>query len=175
MTGGGGGVGRRQTRERREYLYRKSLEEKERQIYDKKKRIKEALAGAPQPHVRLSRSGAVPDHALWGRGFAAGKPIPTELRADEQVLRREIELDAGDVGTCPSTAAKALAPASDGSHSAQYPCGRRVRTGRDRRPQDPDHHLARPELAARPVCQGRLVRGAPSPSFPRATLSRCTL
>jgi U3 small nucleolar ribonucleoprotein protein IMP4 len=36
---------RRNIRLRREYLYRKSLEGKERLLYEKKRKIKEALAG----------------------------------------------------------------------------------------------------------------------------------
>lgn len=36
---------RRQARLRREYLYRKSLEEKERTIYERKKKLKAALEG----------------------------------------------------------------------------------------------------------------------------------
>ncbi|KAJ7005068.1 U3 small nucleolar ribonucleoprotein IMP4-like [Populus alba x Populus x berolinensis] len=51
----------------REYLYRKSLEGKERLLYEKKRKIKEALA--------------------------EGKPIPTELRNEEAALRQEIDLD----------------------------------------------------------------------------------
>ncbi|KAL5221374.1 hypothetical protein ABZP36_026087 [Zizania latifolia] len=58
---------RRNTRLRREYLYRKSLEGKERQHYEKKRRLREALE--------------------------EGKPIPTELRNEELALRREIDLD----------------------------------------------------------------------------------
>ena len=49
---------RRNLRLRREYLYRKSLEGKERALYDRKKRIQKALA--------------------------EGKAIPTELRDDAQ-------------------------------------------------------------------------------------------
>lgn len=58
---------RRLTRERREYLYRKSLEGKQRERYEKKRRLRQALA--------------------------EGKPIPPELRAEEAVLRHEIELE----------------------------------------------------------------------------------
>ncbi|KAL5232492.1 hypothetical protein ABZP36_031268 [Zizania latifolia] len=61
---------RRNTRLRREYLYRKSLEGKERQHYEKKRRLREALE--------------------------EGKPIPTELRNEELALRREIDLDDKD-------------------------------------------------------------------------------
>jgi U3 small nucleolar ribonucleoprotein protein IMP4 len=58
---------RRQTRLRREYLYRKSLEEQERQTYEKKRQIREAVA--------------------------MNKPIPTELRDAELKLRDEMEFD----------------------------------------------------------------------------------
>uniref|UniRef100_A0ACD5ZUY0 Uncharacterized protein n=1 Tax=Avena sativa TaxID=4498 RepID=A0ACD5ZUY0_AVESA len=68
---------RRNTRLRREYLYRKSLEGKERQHYEKKRRVREALE--------------------------EGKPIPTELRNEEQALRREIDLDDQDRAVPTST------------------------------------------------------------------------
>ncbi|KXJ15909.1 U3 small nucleolar ribonucleoprotein protein IMP4 [Exaiptasia diaphana] len=58
---------RRQARLRREYLYRKSVEDQERSIYEKKKRLKLSLT--------------------------EGKPIPTELRKDEAELRKAIEFD----------------------------------------------------------------------------------
>ncbi|KAK6933866.1 Brix domain [Dillenia turbinata] len=58
---------RRNQRLRREYLYRKSLEGKERLFYEKKRKIREALQ--------------------------EGKPIPTELRNEEAALRREIDLE----------------------------------------------------------------------------------
>uniref|UniRef100_A0A0D6R0Z1 Brix domain-containing protein n=1 Tax=Araucaria cunninghamii TaxID=56994 RepID=A0A0D6R0Z1_ARACU len=56
---------RRNVRLRREYLYRKSLEGKERLLYEKKRKIRQALE--------------------------EGKPIPTELRNEEEALRREID------------------------------------------------------------------------------------
>ncbi|EOY17625.1 Ribosomal RNA processing Brix domain protein isoform 2 [Theobroma cacao] len=58
---------RRNIRLRREYLYRKSLEGKERLLYEKKRKIREALE--------------------------EGKPIPTELRNEEATLRQEIDLE----------------------------------------------------------------------------------
>ncbi|XVE99846.1 hypothetical protein REPUB_Repub03eG0236700 [Reevesia pubescens] len=58
---------RRIKRLRREYLYRKSLEGKERLLYEKKRKLKEALD--------------------------EGKPIPTELRNEEAALRQEIDLE----------------------------------------------------------------------------------
>lgn len=58
---------RRNVRLRREYIYRKSLEGKERLLYEKKRKIKEALQ--------------------------EGKPIPTELRNEEAELRHQIDLE----------------------------------------------------------------------------------
>lgn len=58
---------RRQVRLRKEYLYRKSLEDQERRIVDKKKKLKRALD--------------------------EGKPIPTELRKDESELRKLMKFD----------------------------------------------------------------------------------
>jgi U3 small nucleolar ribonucleoprotein protein IMP4 len=62
---------RRQTRLRREYLYRKSLEGRESAAYEQKRIIREALA--------------------------AGKPLPTEVRATYDTLRKEV--DAEDIVT----------------------------------------------------------------------------
>lgn len=58
---------RRLTREWKEYVYRKNLEGKERLLYEKKRKIREALE--------------------------EGKPIPTELRNEEAALRKEIDLE----------------------------------------------------------------------------------
>ena len=58
---------RRNARLRREYLYRKSLEGKERQYYERKRRIREALQ--------------------------EGKAIPTELTAEADAIRDELALD----------------------------------------------------------------------------------
>ncbi|KAG6482036.1 hypothetical protein ZIOFF_058663 [Zingiber officinale] len=58
---------KRNTRLRMEYLYRKSLEGKEREYYEKKRKIREALE--------------------------EGKPIPTKLRNEEVALRQEIDLE----------------------------------------------------------------------------------
>ncbi|RZC61581.1 hypothetical protein C5167_023339 [Papaver somniferum] len=62
---------RRNIRMRREYLYRKNLEGKERLLYENKRKINKALE--------------------------EGKPIPTELRNEEPELRRQIDLE--DVNT----------------------------------------------------------------------------
>jgi hypothetical protein len=62
---------RRNARLRREYLYKKSLEGKEKELYEKKERLKKALE--------------------------AGKPIPTDLRREVADLKEE--LDREDIGT----------------------------------------------------------------------------
>ena len=61
------GLLRRNARLRKEYLYRKSLEGKEAEQYEKKRKIRKALE--------------------------EGKPIPTEVRQEEATLRREIALE----------------------------------------------------------------------------------
>ncbi|KAG6485907.1 hypothetical protein ZIOFF_054474 [Zingiber officinale] len=58
---------KRNTRLRMEYLYRKSLEGKEHEYYEKKQKIRQALE--------------------------EGKPIPTELGNEEVALRQEIDLE----------------------------------------------------------------------------------
>lgn len=58
---------RRQTRLRREYLYRKSLQGQEKVAYEQKRQVREALA--------------------------AGKPLPTELRASYDQLRTQIHAE----------------------------------------------------------------------------------
>ena len=62
---------RRQTRLRREYLYRKSLEGREKVAYEQKRKVREALAD--------------------------GKPLPTELRASYDSLKTAV--DAEDTRT----------------------------------------------------------------------------
>ena len=56
---------RRQTRLRREYIYRKSLEGREKVEYEQKRKIREALA--------------------------SGKPLPTEVRATYDTLKSQID------------------------------------------------------------------------------------
>eukprot|EP00741_Cyanophora_paradoxa_P015078 tig00020848_g14549.t1 len=58
---------RRVARQRREFIYRKSLEGKEKAAYERKRKIKEAIE--------------------------EGKPIPTELRNDAEELKAQAELD----------------------------------------------------------------------------------
>jgi len=58
---------RRYARQRREYLYRKSLEGKEKQDYERKQKLRKALA--------------------------EGKEIPTELRDDVERLTKQIQLE----------------------------------------------------------------------------------
>ncbi|KAJ7630330.1 Brix-domain-containing protein [Roridomyces roridus] len=58
---------RRQTRERRQYVYAKSLEAQERQTYERKQQLKDALA--------------------------SGKSLPTELKKDAKQLGKDLALD----------------------------------------------------------------------------------
>jgi U3 small nucleolar ribonucleoprotein protein IMP4 len=63
---------RRQARERRQYIYEKSLEAQERQTYERKRQLKDALA--------------------------SGKPLPTELKKDARDLGKDIALDEAQEG-----------------------------------------------------------------------------
>ena len=63
---------RRQIRERRQYVYAKSLEAQERQTYDRKQQLKDALA--------------------------SGKSLPTELRKDAKGLGKELAFDEAQQG-----------------------------------------------------------------------------
>ena len=65
---------RRQARERRQYIYAKSLEAQERQTYVRKQQIKDALA--------------------------SGKALPTELRKDAGALGRDLAFDEAQSGSC---------------------------------------------------------------------------
>ena len=67
---------RRNTRQRREYLYRKSLEGKDRSSYEKKRVVREALA--------------------------AGKPLPTEVRAGYDALKAEVDAEDDRTSTARS-------------------------------------------------------------------------
>ncbi|KAF9895635.1 snoRNA-binding rRNA-processing protein imp4, partial [Lobosporangium transversale] len=58
---------RRQTRLRREYLYKKSLEGKERQIFERKQAVKEAIA--------------------------SGKPVPNELKNEGAAFTKDLQFD----------------------------------------------------------------------------------
>ena len=63
---------RRQARERRQYIYAKSLEAQERQTYERKQQLKDALA--------------------------TGKALPTELRKEAKNLGRDLAFDEAQSG-----------------------------------------------------------------------------
>lgn len=63
---------RRQIRERRQYIYAKSLESQERQTYERKQQIKDALA--------------------------QGKALPTELRKNAKELGKDLTFDEAQSG-----------------------------------------------------------------------------
>lgn len=65
---------RRQARERRQYVYAKSLEAQERLTYERKRQLKNALG--------------------------SGKSLPTELRKDAQQLSKELAFDEAQAGAC---------------------------------------------------------------------------
>ena len=60
-------VHRRQARQRREYLFQKGTEAKEHATFDRKRKVREAIE--------------------------QGKAIPTELRAEADALRAQVELE----------------------------------------------------------------------------------
>jgi U3 small nucleolar ribonucleoprotein protein IMP4 len=61
-----------QARERRQYVYAKSLEAQERQTYERKQQLKDALA--------------------------SGKALPTELRKQSRELGKDLALDGAQAG-----------------------------------------------------------------------------
>jgi U3 small nucleolar ribonucleoprotein protein IMP4 len=63
---------RRQARERRQYVYSKSLEAQQRQTFERKRQLKDALA--------------------------TGKPLPTELKKDAQALGKDLAFDDAQSG-----------------------------------------------------------------------------
>jgi U3 small nucleolar ribonucleoprotein protein IMP4 len=66
---------RRHVRLKREYLYRRSLEGSERETYEKKRKIQEALA--------------------------SGKPVPSELRSEAGELQRLLQYDDSRLAAAP--------------------------------------------------------------------------
>lgn len=95
-----GGVLRRNARLRKEYLYRKSLEGKERESYEKKRKIRQALEGMLQLSGMQEQNIAglkstINDSSLFIKlhPTTEGKPIPTELRKEEAQLRHEVDLE----------------------------------------------------------------------------------
>ena len=99
---------RRNARLRREYLYRKGLEGKEKAEYERKRLIREALAGEEEERQRSRRPPLLPPaRSLAPRSPPAtltlpptlspispeGKPLPTELRRDAAALKRQVELE----------------------------------------------------------------------------------
>ena len=86
---------RKQTRERREYLYRKSLETKEKQIYDRKQKIKEALTG----NIYIYICTRVISHHSSLFPLIEGKFIPSDLKKEADSLKKDIFYDEGQLGT----------------------------------------------------------------------------
>lgn len=81
---------RRAIREKREFLYRKSIESKEKGKVEKKQKIRECIACTLLPLVIR------PDVLGWTDfpsrvTVVVGKKIPSELKDEEAELRKEIE------------------------------------------------------------------------------------
>lgn len=126
----------------------RQLETNERVVYDKKRKLKQAIE--------------------------SGKPIPTELREEEAELRHQIEMDDANTEEvsvqCLCTGRSAV-PAPPGSllacvltgppssssgvvQTASQRNGRRIRAGRGSRPKSHDQHIARSLFSASPIRQG---------------------
>jgi U3 small nucleolar ribonucleoprotein protein IMP4 len=85
---------RKNTRLRREYLYKKSLESKERTIFDRKQRIKEAIESKLD-----DKWGALNIlTSLFAFFFIEGQPIPTELRNAGDEMRSDLPFDQAQAG-----------------------------------------------------------------------------
>ena len=69
---------RRDIRLRKEYLYRKSLEGKQKEEYEKKQKIRDALACGCTKNLVLC---------------LAGKKVPTELRYEAEKLKHVVDLE----------------------------------------------------------------------------------
>ena len=69
---------RRDIRLRRDYLYRKSLEGKKKEEYEKKMKVREALASSFSCCSSLS---------------VAGKKVPTELRYEAEKLKHTVDME----------------------------------------------------------------------------------
>ena len=91
---------RRQQRERREYLYRKSLEDKEKTIHERKQRLRVALQGT------LAFALIETPSDQFGR--TAGKAIPSDLRGDAAELQRQLQYDDANTTRKPAHPAATL-------------------------------------------------------------------
>ena len=69
---------RRDIRLRKEYLIRKSQEGKQKEEYDKKQKIREALAS---------------NYLWWKVWFVGGKRVPTELRNEAEKLKHTVDME----------------------------------------------------------------------------------
>ena len=125
---------RRQTRERREYIFKKSLESQERAIYERKQKIKDLLA--------------------------QGKEIPNELKAEARTLGKDLPLDEAQQGGFSSTSACGMS--TEGSSEITY--RRRVCQSRDVRPQDSHHHLSLTLISPSTILQSTSPPNCPAHS-----------
>jgi U3 small nucleolar ribonucleoprotein protein IMP4 len=80
---------------RKEYLYRKSLEGKDKDEYEKKQAIRKSLRGYNRHIDTFVKYHTMPLRLILQ--LVEGKALPTELHGDEERLRHEIELE--DIST----------------------------------------------------------------------------
>lgn len=119
---------RREARKRREFLYTKSLEQKEQQIWQRKQAVRDLLAKGKQAP----------------RGYGAGeRELKMDAAQDGERARSPMEGLWGE-----GALTEAIRCSSDDSHR------RRVCASGDRGPASVDHHLARPVLETATVCKG---------------------
>lgn len=77
---------RRQARQRREYIYRKSIEERERTIEEKKDKVRKALEREDISYF--------PTEAILNLSkHSENRPIPTDLRTEAVDLQKKLKWD----------------------------------------------------------------------------------
>lgn len=76
---------------RREYLYRKGLEEKQRAIHERKQKLKQAVEGSTILLLRDLPRGLFTHDCIFC--LIEGRQIPTELRNETTELRHSLQFD----------------------------------------------------------------------------------
>ena len=156
---------RRNARLRREYLYRKSLEGKEREEYERKRKIRQALEGSLLANVALLGCDGWYlnywriDHSL-GRDMRSSQPAAHFSKAKE---RRRVACTGLGEHQCPAWFSADTVPARGCTCSASTPPPALTLTAR---PDEPA--LACPPLAeGKPIISCNLLKAA-SVAPPRA-------
>lgn len=120
---------RRQARERRQYVYAKSLETQERQTYERKQQLKDALA--------------------------SGKSLPTELRKQARELGKDLAFDEAQAGWVrPTLFLRAGFNKNPLNCRTNDTRRQRIFKSRNNRPEGHSDNVEGPELEVAAVCQG---------------------